>query len=220
MTSARDSRGTTPGSGRVAWGGLAVVSGLLACSPAGALVQVEDPEAVATQANRLEVWTSARSTPEGFEVPEDGFPLTFVLTGEVGDAGTVFVSALDGTRRVGVGATDVWLSRSSPGLVIALEPACARDAECSDQLFCNGEERCELGFCVQGGLPCGPALEGCVSWACAEEAQVCLPEVEPALDDGEVCTEDLCFDGRIEHRARPDGSPCPGGACEAGRCVP
>lgn len=200
--------------------GLWALLTLAACSPAGALVQVEDPQQVARDADRLEVWTSARPEPSSVELPEDGFPVTFVLTGQEGLTGEVFVGARAGERRIAVGSAQVELSKASPSVVIALEAGCDSDQDCDDGRFCTGAERCSLGRCVQGDLPCGAAFEGCVTWVCVEAAAACEVALEAVLDDREPCTEDLCWLGEVRHPARPDGTPCPTGLCEGGVCVP
>ena len=64
---------------------------------------------------------------------------------------------------------------------------CSANAECSDGLFCNGEELCVSGVC-QLGTP-------------------------PGCDDANPCTNDWCDTGAnsCAHQNRTAGTPCPDG---------
>ncbi len=55
-----------------------------------------------------------------------------------------------------------------------------------------------------------------------EEANACLTVSATACDDGAPCTIDGCATdtGGCTHVPLADGSPCPGGSCQAGECVP
>lgn len=193
----------------------------VACAPAGALVQVEDPERVAQGTEVIEVRTSARAGVESLDLDGRPLPVTFLLTGQDGLTGTVFVVAFSGGRRAAVGEAPVRLSASAPSVVVSLASACETDTVCSDGLFCTGEERCVEGRCEQGPPPCAPQLDACVALTCVEAEAACAVGLPEGLDDGEACTEDLCTEGTIEHRARPDGTACAGGqgTCQAGRCA-
>lgn len=70
-------------------------------------------------------------------------------------------------------------------------------APCEDDgLFCTGLELCQSGECRSSGDPCdGPDEDAECAESCREEAGACT-----AND--------------------PDGSPCPGGTCADGSCVP
>ncbi len=47
-------------------------------------------------------------------------------------------------------------------------PACRRNSECDDRLFCNGLEQCIEGQCLSGSAPCGP------SEICVENEEACI----------------------------------------------
>ncbi len=49
-------------------------------------------------------------------------------------------------------------------------PGCADDADCDDELFCNGAETCDVasGDCLPGGAPCAP------DEVCDEPANLCV----------------------------------------------
>ena len=50
----------------------------------------------------------------------------------------------------------------------AADAGCARDADCDDGLFCNGQERCRGGICADGPPPaCGDPVE-CTIDRCVE----------------------------------------------------
>jgi hypothetical protein len=77
-------------------------------------------------------------------------------------------------------------------------PLCTNDGACSDDLFCNGEERCVSGACVPG--------------------------TAPSCDDGDPCSADVCddtSDGCTHPPATPDvdgdgfvGALCGGNDCD------
>ena len=75
---------------------------------------------------------------------------------------------------------------------------CVIDADCSDGLFCNGQETCSAGDCIAGGNPCSSGF------VCNETADTCQssggggggPPRPPADDDddGVPNTDDACPD--------------------------
>jgi hypothetical protein len=96
-------------------------------------------------------------------------------------------------------------------------PVCTSDADCADDVYCNGTETCVGGECVNGTFPCGDGefcdeeLAACLS-PCTTDEQCndsffcngietcdlvtgqCLEGVNPCAD-GEVCDEsgDACL---------------------------
>lgn len=53
---------------------------------------------------------------------------------------------------------------------------CRQDAECDNGVFCDGQERCDLGACVPSASPaCGPTPD-CEDVTCDEEADLCVPD--------------------------------------------
>ncbi len=79
------------------------------------------------------------------------------------------------------------------------EDICTVDADCDDGRFCNGLEYCNpnafeactggpspIHFCRSGDRPCG------VDKVCDEEADVCRPRVECAVD-GHCGPDEVCF---------------------------
>lgn len=61
-------------------------------------------------------------------------------------------------------------------------PVCIADADCADDVFCNGTERCLEGECVNGDFPCDAGE------FCDEELAVCM---SPCSDDAQC--NDLFF---------------------------
>lgn len=194
----------------------------IGCAPAGALVQVEDPDGVAFGADELRVQTSARAEAEVLLLQGMAFPVTFTLTGDDGLVGAVRVGAWASGAALAVGEAPVRLSGATPSVVVSLAEACARDLDCSDGAFCTGEERCQDGRCVSGPTPCGAAPGGCGEVECDEEAAACEVRLPEGLDDRDPCTEDLCRAGVISHAPVPEGAACVGavGVCRRGQCVP
>ena len=63
--------------------------------------------------------------------------------------------------------------------VIGLQTGCASDAECDDDVFCNGSETCNLitGDCDPGTPPdCGFQTTECTLGVCDETADQCVPQ--------------------------------------------
>ena len=91
---------------------------------------------------------------------------------------------------------------------------CTEHYECDDGIFCNGEERCNLGTCQAGGNPC----EGWL--ACNEDIASCVECLSRddcdtgGCSDYGLCvtcmTDEDCGDGG--HCIDPD--PYFGGYCE------
>jgi hypothetical protein len=94
---------------------------------------------------------------------------------------------------------------------------------CADDLFCNGEERCDdAGVCVPGTPPCAPEQK------CDEQDDECAScLVDDDCDDADPCTSDECIDGACEYTEIPDcgscdtsadcddGNPCTRDVCDA-----
>ncbi|MCA9526781.1 MAG: DNRLRE domain-containing protein, partial [Myxococcales bacterium] len=105
---------------------------------------------------------------------------------------------------------------------------CQRDADCSDGLFCNGAETCDVasGDCVAGAPPvCDDGIE-CTTDACDERADRCThPARDVVCDDGNLCTDDVC-DVRVGCQHVDNAAPCDDGEvctegdrCQAGACA-
>ena len=72
-------------------------------------------------------------------------------------------------------------------------PACERDSDCDDGLFCNGAETCVAGGCMPGTAPdCDDAVM-CTTDICDETTDVCrnLPD-DSACTSPLVCTPSGC----------------------------
>jgi hypothetical protein len=100
---------------------------------------------------------------------------------------------------------------------------CMANADCNDNLVCNGEERCVGGFC-QAGTPinCDDGV-GCTVDLCDESTRACVNR-----PDNTRCTAPATCDPSRDCTAVPcttaadcdDGDPCTGAeSCAAGRCV-
>jgi hypothetical protein len=65
---------------------------------------------------------------------------------------------------------------------------CATDADCDDNVFCNGAEKCTDGKCLNGPAPnCDDSI-ACTTDACVESSKSCTHTANnAACDDGQFC---------------------------------
>ena len=86
---------------------------------------------------------------------------------------------------------------------------CTTNADCDDGVFCNGEETCLSGECVDGTDPCE------ADETCDENADVCDAsaecEINADCDDGVFCNGDEICTGGV---CVPGTDPCPGEECD------
>jgi hypothetical protein len=107
------------------------------------------------------------------------------------------VADVDGTDAPdGMDAPDTSESADPPpddGFTDTIGMPCARDEDCQNGLFCDGEEECPYGFCTHGSLPdCSDGVN-CTIDTCNEETDGCDHEVDDAAcDDTNPCTDDSC----------------------------
>ena len=115
------------------------------------------------------------------------------------------------------------------------DPRPGECAECSNDDFCDGIERCEDGVCIEGARPCP------LGQFCDEAADLCRdtdmlsPDGGPPRDAGtdegpsdccegvvpEPCQTLRCVDAACVTAPAPDNVPC-GGAelvCRSGQCI-
>ena len=93
-------------------------------------------------------------------------------------------------------------------------PECAVDGDCSDGLYCNGDERCVSGHCVAGDAPCDDGV-ACTADSCDEATDSCAHVPDDSVcdnsvfcDGAEACDETLgCVGGT---------APCAGQLCDEG----
>ena len=98
---------------------------------------------------------------------------------------------------------------------------CAEDADCDDGLFCNGNETCRTGLCMDEADPCVDPAH------CDEADDVCFECVDNAeCDDANDCTTDECISDACVNTPVADDTPCPDGifcngveTCQAGACT-
>lgn len=94
------------------------------------------------------------------------------------------------------------------GCVQMTEPdpsACTTDAECDDDVFCDGSESCVDGECVAGNPPC-PIDQPCIE--CDEDRDACTVSecvADVDCDDGQFCNgSERCSNCVCE----PGNTPC------------
>lgn len=99
---------------------------------------------------------------------------------------------------------------------------CELHADCEDDVFCDGAERCVDGRCEAGPPPdCGLELAPCEVASCDEETRTCSPapaEDGAPCEDGDPCTgPDTCTD----QVCSGSGDACDDDlACTPGQCIP
>jgi hypothetical protein len=114
--------------------------------------------------------------------------------------------------------------------------ACATNAECDDNLYCNGVEFCDAGFCAAGAAPvcndgiacsvdfCDPVIDACAAApnnaacdngtfcdgveACDLVLGGCAPSAGNPCDDGVGCTTDACNEATDSCSNAPDHASC------------
>ncbi|MBW2287495.1 MAG: hypothetical protein JRG90_06700, partial [Deltaproteobacteria bacterium] len=90
-----------------------------------------------------------------------------------------------------------------------ISAACAVDADCDDNDFCNGPESCSGGICSSGAPPVCASAGPCSVASCDSMAG-CLVDPAPDglwCDDGDAATSaDVCTAGSCIGEASPDSS--------------
>ena len=186
---------------------------------------IEDPTRKATGTNFIAL--ASESGPLGEPLATTGaFPVTAVLTADDGTAGQLFIEARRGEQPLARATVTLRFDVArSEAISAQLAILCQRDADCADESFCNGEEVCTDGLCQTSVRACLPPAIPCVVVSCVEERRACEVSIDPALDDDNPCTVDLCSPAGADHRPVEDGSPCNlapegSGVCVGGECVP
>jgi len=108
------------------------------------------------------------------------------------------------------------------GLIVVPEAhakACRTDADCSNAVFCDGEEICDkpkgaIGTCVDGPDPCSEP--GAVCLEDADGCAVCTRDID--CNDGVFCNgEERCTPGASDANGRGCAPSITGHACAAGQ---
>lgn len=163
-------------------------------------VTVEDPDGIAANAVKVLVGQSfdELSSPE----PLSDFPAIVVLQSREPTESAVVIEVQDQANSpVARARTSGRFRRGNPGTAVAtLAKYCIEDAECQDDLFCDGTGFCRDNVCEYEDQPCGSSFP-CVTSTCVEEVQTC--------------------DVTVDHYLCPEGSYCDTGAgcVEGPRCM-
>jgi MYXO-CTERM domain-containing protein len=130
-----------------------------------------------------------------------------------------------------VASSENGTAANRPTLTVNFIPpvvGCVNDAGCSDGIYCNGVETCDIatGACLPGTPPTCDDGVACTVDTCQEGAPNCVHTPRDVLcDDGDLCTDDTCHatDGcqHVDNTAPcDDGNVCTtADACQAGACV-
>jgi hypothetical protein len=181
--------------------------------------------------------SSTSLLPEGIPSDSLGFPATYTVKApEATGTLQLLVEALD-QDGVTVGRARGAVQLEPNGgvvLSLTLRKACAHVLDCSDAVFCNGEEVCVEGMCAPASqVPCPRSPFQCVSQTCVEESRTCDIRVDhdrcaPILNqDGTTDTTYCdpvagCVRGQpcVEDADCPDPYTCNGSErCVSGRCI-
>ena len=102
-----------------------------------------------------------------------------------------------------------------------IKPKCTIDADCNDDLYCNGTEACLNGVCQAGTLvDCSYLSNQCNNGVCDETTNNCITKPKPdgtTCDDGlycntgETCQVGVCTWGSA--RVCNDGKTCTADSC-------
>ena len=94
---------------------------------------------------------------------------------------------------------------------------------CNDGLSCTENEVCtSAGECAGGQIPCTPG-ECQIGGTCTEAAGCTFdsePDYTPCTKDTNPCTIEFCLEGECLANSVVDLTPCPGGVCLGGACIP
>lgn len=150
--------------------------------PATSLVEISDPYGLAVGAKRivLEVRDLDGTLHSEFtrEIEKE-LPVTVAIAGvESRRLEVTATVSLDDEQVLARGRVETTLSKSTSPARLDLAEACIDD--CSDGLFCNGEEGCERGICVRTEPPCQPSFE-CVLTECVEASDECTTTVDHSI---------------------------------------
>ncbi len=159
-----------------------------------AVVSVEDPDGLATNAVQLVV-TLDGSAARILTLGTHQFPVSFELETANARTATVSVEASDASGTAlarGVASPKIATGNKTTTTVV-LSKACDTDAVCSDNNLCNGIEVCDSGRCVAGA--------------------------SLTFDDGNPCTIDACDEASgITHVPANDLTACSTSAIAVGAC--
>ncbi|MEM7604031.1 MAG: hypothetical protein AAF411_01640 [Myxococcota bacterium] len=99
---------------------------------------------------------------------------------------------------------------------------CELDEECTDGLFCSGEETCEEGRCIAGAPPACDDGVRCTVDVCAMEIDGCRHVADSTLcGPGETCSLMGCQSECEGDADCTDGVFCNGQeSCQGGACLP
>jgi cysteine-rich repeat protein len=187
---------------------LATVLLLGACGtrPPFVVLTIEDPESVATDADRIAVGTDPTDL-KTTKPDKMGFPLTLSVTAPKTGERELWVEARNGVSGEvkGRARTKATFKREgTPTATVQLARVCADAAPCDDGVFCNGAEVCSEGMCGPASSPCAANVE-CATSTCVE------------LGGGTGTCDTV-----VDHTRCPADSYCDLGAgCVVGpRCMP
>jgi hypothetical protein len=100
---------------------------------------------------------------------------------------------------------------------------CYVDRNCDDRNACNGEERCEGGYCRAGTPVVCEDQRACIGNRCDPASGACIFGIEPdgtACPDTDLCDgSETCFNGTCSAAGAPLGCD-DGNACTVDSCSP
>jgi hypothetical protein len=179
---------------------------LFACRPASVVVSVTDKQNLASSAQALAVGGDVDHLAVRVPLGGRAFPVTFALKEDARASGLVFVEAR-GSRdeTLARGSLDVHFSADNTAVnEIDLGAPCRADAECDDEIFCDGQEQCLNRACRAAPFgPCPTNLPACIQAICVEADKGCQVVFDPRLEDRDPCTIPACSENGVVHVPDP-----------------
>jgi Peptidase family C25/Propeptide_C25/Peptidase family C25, C terminal ig-like domain len=162
-----------------------------------------------------------RADAQTFEaqVFEDGATITLVYNGEllstaVADRGGAILNIASTFTETSVATLTVTKEGYRPYVADILFVECESDADCSDDLFCNGVEACVNDLCQPGAAPeCGDGVFCNGTEICDEDADACVSMGDSC--PGQNCDEqsEQCFGGAPDFEFDGDDDDDDASAC-------
>lgn len=107
------------------------------------------------------------------------------------------------------------------------DPKGADGHKCDDGQQCTKTDKCMGGKCIGGNAKKCDDHNECTIDSCDDIKGCFYKKISgPCKDDGQLCTQDLCADGKCTHPATAEGGKCPDDGqactqdiCKGGTCI-
>ncbi|MEM6531937.1 MAG: DUF4215 domain-containing protein [Myxococcota bacterium] len=204
-----------------------VIATLTGCTPSHVLIEVQDPDGLATGADTISVGRDATETLE-LDISGQDFPLNFSVSGfEPGEVVLFWVDAKRGDDILARGRTRAEFPDDPPGSAsVVLAPPCDNDGDEDPEVGCAlPDSPGQTGVCIEGRCGeslCGDSVVDPATEACDDGNE----DVGDACPDGPTgsCAPAFCGDGYLQRGVEPcdDGDTDNDDRCRTspdGNCV-